>query len=77
MANMFEVRCRGKMDCYNHFLVKGSEPSAYDTQINCEHCGSNRWDIRETDVTEREYFKRMLKDPHGTFGYHVIDEKLA
>jgi len=65
------------MDCHNHFLIKASRIGEPVEQPNCEVCGNNNWDMRETTMPEKEYFKRMLKDPHGTIGYHVIHEDLV
>ena len=72
MANMVEFRCFGKMDCGAHFLMREYEDPTSSTGC-CKVCGCNVWVIRETNLTEQEYFKRMLKDPQGTIGYHAGD----
>ena len=41
---------------------------------NCPVCRSNSWVLSETTMSEKEYFKRLLKDPHGTIGYHLVKE---
>lgn len=69
MDNMFEFRCR-YWACNAHFLIKEHDDPTTSTG-SCSYCGSNSWDIRETNITQKEYFKRRLKDPHGTIGYHV------
>jgi hypothetical protein len=76
MANMLEYRCFGKMDCGAHFLIGEFEDPTSSTGC-CKTCGGNNWQIRETSLTEQEYFRRRLKDPHGTIGYHIISENLV
>ena len=76
MTNMLEYRCLAKMDCGAHYLIKEHEDPTSSTG-SCKIYGGSNWQIRETDMTEQEYFKRMLKDPQSTIGYHIISDNLV
>ena len=81
---MYEVRCAnsdqspefhrvdGMMFCNVHYLVKQEEIKER-TERRCYNCNSNEWYTNKTSLTEKEYFKKLLQDPDGTIGYHVVD----
>jgi hypothetical protein len=82
MKYMYEIRCAANNErtdvdftsgCYNHWLVTEKEvPKA--TGKRCEFCNGKLWSVKVTNISMKTHFKRMLKDPHGTFGYHVSEE---
>lgn len=67
MANMYEFYCHTD-SCYANWLI-----TEYDDPTSssgcCKICGSNNWTIKETDLTETEYFKSLLKDPDQIIQY--------
>ena len=76
---MYEVRCYGghelapevKTCCYVSYLVK--EEDCQDiTSAPCFFCSADSWSVGETTLTVKDYFARMLRDPTGTIGYHVV-----
>lgn len=77
---MYEVRCANanqahdfdSMFCNVHDLVK-EDDTTEATSERCWNCNSNEWIIARTSLTEKEYFKKLLQEPDGTIGYHVID----
>ena len=66
---MLEFRC-GEVGCFYHFLLKEWDDPTTSSGC-CKLCGGAKWTLRETSMTEQEYFKQTLKDPNGTISYHV------
>jgi len=65
MANMYEFRCNTGA-CFAHWLVKEYEDPTSSSGC-CKICGTKTWTLKETDLTEEEYFKQQLKDP-----FHLV-----
>jgi len=83
-AKMYEVRCQDyKSDpdvhdgtgyfnfCAAHWLVKEEDIEAAVSK-KCSYCGKQDFAVAETTLSVKDYFERMLRDPTGTIGYHVI-----
>lgn len=78
MTNMLSFHCTDWQTeedywemCNYHILFKEGDDPTTSTGC-CPGCGGKNWEMWETDMSEVEYFKRLLKDPHGTIGYQNI-----
>jgi len=80
MANMLAFHCKEwKTDedywemCNYHVLFKEGDDPTTSTGC-CPGCGSPNWEMWETNLSEVEYFKRLLKDPHAKLGYQIVTQ---